>query len=143
MKEVVLRFLAALLAGAFFGLGLAVSGMLNPQRVQAFLDVFGNWDPSLAFVLGGAVAVAFAGMRLMRRMRHPLLDRAFFLPTNTTIDKRLILGSAIFGLGWGVGGLCPGPAIASLTLGLPATMTFVIAMLLGMAIHDRVFARTK
>lgn len=142
MKQVRFRFTAALIAGVVFGLGLAVSGMLNPRRVQAFLDLFGDWDPSLGLVLGAAVAVAFAGMQLMRRMRHPLLDQAFFMPTKTAIDTRLVLGSAIFGVGWGIGGLCPGPAIASLTLGLPATSTFVAAMLLGMVIHDRLFART-
>ncbi|PWJ83654.1 hypothetical protein C7441_10846 [Pseudaminobacter salicylatoxidans] len=130
---------AALLAGVLFGFGLALSGMLDPARVQGFLDIFGNWDPSLAFVLGGAVVVAFAGVTLSKRMRRPVLDTQFHLPSNNRIDARLIAGSAIFGLGWGLAGFCPGPAVASLSLGLWQTMLFVAAMLAGMMVHDRAY----
>ncbi len=146
MNRSILRFSAALASGLVFGLGLSLSGMLNPARVQAFLDVFGNWDPSLAFVLGGAVSVAFIGVRAAQRMGHPLLDDMFHLPTNQKIDAPLIIGSALFGLGWGLGGFCPGPAIASLsvaalTSGAPQVILFVVAMLLGMMLHDRLWSR--
>ncbi len=133
----VMQILAALVCGAVFGLGLALSGMLDPTRVRGFLDVGGAWDPSLAFVLGGAVMVAFAGMAVRRRLRHPAFDVSFHLPATTPIDTRLILGSAIFGIGWGMAGLCPGPALAALSLGLAPVVLFVGAMLAGMIIHDR------
>ncbi|CAN7659923.1 YeeE/YedE family protein [Bosea sp. LjRoot9] len=135
------QVLVALLAGAVFGLGLSLSGMLDPARVRGFLDVAGDWDPSLAFVLGGAVTVAFAAMALRRRLRRPAFDAAFHLPATTPIDQRLILGSAIFGVGWGMAGLCPGPALAALSLGLAPVVLFVAAMLAGMVIHDRFAAR--
>jgi len=128
-----------LAAGTLFGLGLALSGMLDPVRVQGFLDIFGVWDPSLAFVLGGAVAVAMAGMAWLRRMSRPLLADRFHWPVNTRIDAPLVIGSAIFGLGWGLGGFCPGPAMASLSLGLTPTLVFVAFMLAGMVAHDRFF----
>lgn len=127
----------ALGAGAVFGIGLSLSGMLDPARVQGFLDVFGAWDPSLAFVLGGAVAVAMIGMTLMRRMVRPMLDTVFHLPTATKIDARLVTGSAIFGVGWGLAGLCPGPALSALSLGLMPVVAFVVAMVIGMVVHDR------
>ncbi|POR52447.1 YeeE/YedE family protein [Bosea psychrotolerans] len=137
----VAQVLVALLAGAVFGLGLSLSGMLDPARVRGFLDVAGDWDPSLAFVLGGAVAVAFAAMVLRRRLRRPAFAAEFHLPATTPIDTRLILGSAIFGAGWGMAGLCPGPALAALSLGLAPVVLFVAAMLAGMVIHDRLAAR--
>ncbi|MFT2212719.1 DUF6691 family protein [Rhizobium giardinii] len=131
------RMIAALVSGLVFGLGLSLSGMLDPARVRGFLDITGAWDPSLAFVLGGAVAVAALGTLLAKRMAAPMLDDRFHLPEGRLIDSRLIVGSAIFGIGWGIGGLCPGPALASLSLGLPATVWFVVAMLAGMIVHDR------
>jgi uncharacterized membrane protein YedE/YeeE len=136
------RVLVALASGTVFGLGLAISGMLDPARVQGFLDVFGAWDPSLAFVLGGAVTVAFGGMIWVSNMDRPVLDDMFHMPTNTRIDGRLIVGSAVFGIGWGLGGFCPGPAIASLSLGLTPTFLFVAFMVVGMVIHDRLVAVT-
>ncbi|UVK51548.1 YeeE/YedE family protein [Mesorhizobium sp. AR02] len=139
MKHTKLQPVAALAAGTLFGLGLALSGMLDPVRVQGFLDVFGVWDPSLAFVLGGAVAVAMGGMAWLRRMSRPLLADRFHVPTNSRIDAPLIIGSAIFGLGWGLGGLCPGPVMASLSLGLTPTPVFVAFMLAGVVAHDRFF----
>ena len=146
MNHSILRVSAALASGLIFGLGLSLSGMLNPARVQAFLDVFGNWDPSLAFVLGGAVAVAFIGVRAAQRMGHPVLDDMFHLPTNQTIDAPLIIGSVLFGLGWGIGGFCPGPAIASVSVAVftssaPQVILFVLAMLVGMTLHDRLWSR--
>ena len=128
-----LRSVAALACGSLFGFGLAVSGMLDPTRVRAFLDVFGPWDPSLAFVLAGAVVTSFLGVRLARRLKSPVLTDAYDLPTNRRIDARLVGGAAIFGVGWGLSGLCPGPAVADLALGLTPTLAFVAAMLVGMA----------
>jgi len=146
MNRSILQFSAALASGLIFGLGLSLSGMLNPARVQAFLDVFGHWDPSLAFVLGGAVLIAFIGVRVAKRMEHPVLDDRFHLPTNQKIDAPLIIGSALFGLGWGLGGFCPGPALASLSVAsltgsAPQVVLFVVAMLIGMMLHDRLWNR--
>ena len=118
--------------GFLFGLGLVVSGMVNPAKVQNFLDISGTWDPSLAFVMAGAVAVAFAGYRLAWRMRRPVLDHRFHLPETTAIDRRLVFGAAVFGIGWGLGGYCPGPAFTGLSLFAPGTIIFVPAMLAGM-----------
>lgn len=134
------QFVAALGSGTVFGFGLSLSGMLNPLRVQGFLDIFGNWDPSLAFVLGGAVLVTVGGVQIMKHMRHPLLSDTFEVPKKRQIDAPLILGSALFGFGWGLGGLCPGPALASLSMGSPHTILFVIAMLVGMVFHDQVWS---
>jgi hypothetical protein len=132
--------LAALLCGTLFGFGLALSGMLDPARVQGFLDLFGAWDPSLIFVLGGAVMVAMAGMLLVKRMRQPVFGDVFHIPTNRRIDLPLVLGSAIFGIGWGLGGFCPGPALSALSMGYLTPVVFVIAMVAGMVFHDRVLA---
>ncbi|MCK3780727.1 YeeE/YedE family protein [Ensifer sesbaniae] len=141
MNGAFFRLAATLVSGLVFGFGLSLSGMLDPARVRAFLDIAGNWNPSLAFVLGGAVSVSALGVLLTRRLKRPLFDESFHLPDNQVIDRRLIVGSAIFGIGWGLVGLCPGPALASLSLGLPATMLFVAAMVAGMLIHDRLVAR--
>jgi uncharacterized membrane protein YedE/YeeE len=118
--------------GLIFGLGLVVSGMVNPAKVQNFLDIFGTWDPSLAFVMAGAVAVAFAGYRLASRNARPVLDDRFHLPETTAIDRGLVLGAAVFGIGWGLGGYCPGPAFTGVSLLAPGTIVFVPAMLVGM-----------
>lgn len=134
---------AALLAGVLFGFGLALSGMLDPARVQGFLDIFGNWDPSLAFVLGGALLVAIPGVMLQRRMARPVLDQSFHLPENTEIDRRLITGSAIFGAGWGLAGFCPGPVVSALSMGLPQVWLFVAMMVLGMIFHDRIMTKSS
>ncbi len=130
------RNLVSLASGVIFGFGLALSGMLDPARVRGFLDIFGAWDPSLAFVLGGAVAVSSIGYIISRTMTAPALDVAFHLPTTTSIDSPLLIGAGLFGIGWGISGLCPGPAIASLSLGIPATIVFTIAMIAGVAAHD-------
>lgn len=124
--------LASLLTGLIFGTGLIVSGMVNPARVQNFLDLFGQWDPSLAFVMAGAIAVTLPGYRLLRKkMDKPLFGVSFHWPTRTDIDVRLITGAAIFGLGWGLGGLCPGPALTVLSTGGKDIALFVVAMLSG------------
>lgn len=130
------RILAALVAGAIFGFGLSLSGMLDPARVRAFLDIAGDFDPSLAFVLAGAVAVSSFGYLISRRLQRPALDCAFHLPTRKDVDLRLVTGATIFGVGWGISGLCPGPAIASLALGLVSTFVFAAMMLLGIVISD-------
>ncbi|TCU30748.1 hypothetical protein EV130_101323 [Rhizobium azibense] len=142
MSHIALQIVAALISGTLFGFGLSLSGMLDPARVQGFLDVFGTWDPSLGFVLAGAVTVAFAGVSLSRLMRRPVLNYSFDMPRNRKIDAPLIIGSAIFGLGWGLGGFCPGPAIAALPLGFSRSFGFVFAMLVGMAAHDRLLRRS-
>ena len=140
MNFQILRFLAALVSGGVFGFGLSLSGMLDPARVKGFLDVTGDWDPSLAFVLAGAIAVAMLGTWLSRRMKRPVFDQAFHVPSKSRIDRRLVLGSALFGIGWGMAGFCPGPSLASLTLGLGPSVLFVAAMVVGMTVHDRLIA---
>lgn len=135
-----LRILTALAAGLLFGLGLAISGLLNPAKVKAFLDITGAWDPSLIFVLGAGVVVAFIGYRIAFTINKPLFDDQLHLPTKTRIDRPLIIGSAIFGVGWGLAGFCPGPAIASLSLGLAPAIIFAAAMFIGMVAHDRFLA---
>ncbi|MEJ5900097.1 MULTISPECIES: YeeE/YedE family protein [Ochrobactrum] len=132
------RLAAALFAGALFGFGLSLSGMIDPSRVQGFLNIAsGHWDPSLAFVLGGALLVAIPGVMLQRKLAKPVLDDSFHLPEKTQIDRPLLFGSALFGLGWGLAGFCPGPAVAALSIGLPQVWLFVAAMAAGMVIHDR------
>ena len=127
--------MAALVAGLLFGAGLALSGMLDPVRVLGFLDVAGTWDSSLAFVLGGAVTVSAVGTVLARRMKTPVLAGSFDIPTSRRIDARLVLGSALFGIGWGLAGFCPGPAVAALSLLMPKALVFVAAMLAGMWLY--------
>jgi len=135
------RLAAALAMGLVFGLGLSLSGMLDPARVQGFLDVTGAWDPTLMFVLGGAVSVALAGFALARRLPRPVLDARFDLPVNRRIDAPLLGGAALFGIGWGLSGLCPGPAVAALATGATPILVFVPAMLVGMAAFRMVQAR--
>jgi uncharacterized membrane protein YedE/YeeE len=125
---------SAFAAGLVFGLGLVVSQMINPAKVQAFLDIFGNWDPSLAFVMAGAVAVSALGYWFARSRGAPVLAGEFDLPTRHDLDPRLLAGAAIFGVGWGLAGLCPGPALANLALGLWQAYVFVAAMLFGMVL---------
>jgi len=124
--------LPGLLAGLLFGVGLVVSGMSDPAKVIDFLDVMGAWDPSLAFVLAGATGTAFAGFRLVRRRERPLVHAAFELPTRRDVDAPLVVGATLFGVGWGVGGFCPGPAWTALPLLAPGTLVFVPAMVFGL-----------
>jgi hypothetical protein len=133
--------MVAILCGLLFGAGLVVSDMVNPARVLAFLDVTGAWDPSLALVLGGALIPSSLAYLIRRRMAAPFVATSFDVPTGRTIDRRLITGAALFGVGWGVVGLCPGPAIAALTTGRWQILLFVAAMVGGMVLfrvlHDR------
>ena len=129
-----LRITIRLIAGLLFGLGLVIGGMANPAKVQNFLDVFGTFDPSLAFVMAGAVVVTFLGYRFAFRQPSPLCEERFYLPTATELDPRLIIGPALFGVGWGLSGFCPGPAITSLSLMAPGTLVFVAAMLAGIGL---------
>jgi len=124
-------YLASLLAGLLMGSGLAIAQMINPEKVIAFLDFAGNWDPSLAVVLCAALAVSFIGYRLTIGRDQPLLANAFHIPDRRDIDMPLVAGAAIFGIGWGLGGYCPGPAIGALSLGLWEPLIFVAAMLVG------------
>ena len=133
--------LAQLIIGFLFGTGLVVSGMINPAKVLKFLDLVGSFDPSLAFVMAGAVAVTALGYRMVLARPRPLLAPLFHLPGRKTVDGQLLAGAAIFGLGWGLSGLCPGPAISSLGLGAPGVLAFVPAMLAGMAVARFVAAR--
>ena len=130
------RNLSALAAGLLFGLGLVVSEMTNPEKVIGFLDLFGQWDPSLAFVMGGALIVTTIGYRLTTKYPRPLFDTSFQIPANQQIDKRLALGSVLFGAGWGLVGLCPGPAVAALTIGGLPVIVFFFAMGAGMALFE-------
>lgn len=131
------RTIAAFAIGILFGLGLLISGMADPSRIIGFLDVAGDWDPSLLFVMTGALAVSFAGYRLALRRARPLLAEKFELPTATVIDSRLVGGAAMFGVGWGLSGFCPGPGLTALTFGDAEPLVFVAAMLAGMALFRR------
>lgn len=132
-----MKTLVAALAGIVFGAGLALSGMSDPAKVLNFLDVAGSWDPTLAFVMGGALCVTTPGFYLARRRARPLFDTDFRLPTRRDIDGQLLGGAAIFGLGWGIAGLCPGPALADIATGMPVILGFVAAMIVGALLHDK------
>lgn len=127
--------LMALLVGIIFGAGLALSDMVNPARVQAFLDVAGRWDPTLIFVMGSAIIPSAIAYLLSRRMGRPVFADSFAIPESRTIDRSLIAGAALFGIGWGLVGFCPGPAISGLVLGYWQPWLFVAAMLAGMVLH--------
>jgi uncharacterized membrane protein YedE/YeeE len=129
------RFVVALMAGSLFGAGLAFSGMADPQRVQAFLDLFGHWDPTLAFVMGGAMIPMAIAWIIQRGMIKPFADAQFSLPGTTGLDGKLALGSVLFGMGWGISGLCPGPALADLAIAPGKAAIAVLAMLAGMTAH--------
>lgn len=127
-----MKSISSLIAGLIFGTGLILSGMANPAKVQNFLDVFGTWDPSLAFVMGGAIAITMPGFWLTQKRTKPLFQDAFHLPTRSDISTRLIIGASIFGIGWGLGGFCPGPAITAIPTGMIGTSVFVFTMVVGM-----------
>ena len=134
--------IAALLAGLVFGLGLILSGMGNPAKVQNFLDFFGQWDPSLTLVMGGAIAVGMVAFSWAKRRKTALLGDAMQLPTSTVINRQLLTGSALFGIGWGLAGFCPGPALMNLSTLTPQVWLFVAAMLAGMWAQHLWAART-
>lgn len=125
---------AGLIAGIIFGIGLSISGMVNPSKVIGFLDFFGRWDPSLAFVMGGAVTVYAIGYRLVIKSSKPVCAEKFHVPTRSDLDARLISGAILFGGGWGLAGYCPGPAITGLAFGFSQTFIFFVAMGVGMII---------
>lgn len=126
----------AFLSGLVFGLGLILSGMANPAKVLGFLDLAGAWDPSLALVMGGAIAAAVAPFAWARKRQKSLLGAPMQLPTSTRLDRRLVLGSLVFGVGWGLAGFCPGPALVGLGMGVPQAYVFVLAMLTGMGLFE-------
>lgn len=127
---------ASLLAGQVFGLGLIVSGMADPAKVLGFLDLAGQWDPSLAFVMAGAIAVGALAFGVANRRAVSLLGAKMRLPSARDIDRRLVLGSVLFGIGWGVAGFCPGPALVSLGMGEVKALVFVVAMMAGMGVFE-------
>ena len=138
-----LHIFFAMLSGILFGLGLAVSGMVNPAKILAFLDVAGDWDPTLAFVMLGALAVTTPAFRIVLKRPGPWFAARFELPTKTDLEPRLVIGAALFGIGWGLAGLCPGPAITDLVTGRGSVVLFVAAMLAGAVSYDWLDARVK
>ena len=126
-----IKLILALIAGTIFGLGLSVSQMVNPDKVLSFLDIGGNWDPSLALVMAGALAVAIIGFRWVRKQDKPILGSRFHITAKTALDKPLLLGAVIFGIGWGMTGYCPGPAFASLALGNQEAIVMVVSIYAG------------
>lgn len=131
-----MQVVASFMVGLVFGLGLILAGMANPAKVQGFLDLTGAWDPSLAFVMGGAIAVALVPFAFAKRMPRSLLGVTMSLPTVTTINLRLVLGSVAFGVGWGLAGFCPGPALVALATGEAKAIGFVVAMVAGMGLYE-------
>jgi hypothetical protein len=135
-----MRSFVSFIVGALFGLGLLTSGMTDTTKVQGWLDIFGNWDPTLAFVMGGAI-IPMAIAWQLTRWRKPVLAAAFPAPPEPTLGRNLVVGSTLFGMGWGLAGLCPGPALASLSFGGIGGLLFVLAMIAGMAIAPPIRAR--
>ena len=135
-----MSFLINLIIGLIFGLGLVVSGLANPEKVLNFLDITGNWDPSLVLVMGAAVVTTFIGYRVVFARQKPLCAIDFDVPVNRKADKSLITGAILFGIGWGLGGICPGPAITTVGLAATGTLIFVPAMIIGMLIARKVRA---
>jgi hypothetical protein len=137
------RLIVAYVCGVIFAVGLGLSGMTHPLKVLAFLDVTGSWDPSLAFVMVSGIVVNFVLFRVALRRGAPLFAPTFALPTATRLDAALIGGAAVFGVGWGLGGFCPGPAIVSVVTCAPSVVAFVVAMLVGMAVFDVIKSRAS
>ena len=135
------RLITALIIGAVFGIGLAIAGMLNPSKVSGFLDVFGDWDPSLAFGIGGGVLVNAISHRFVMKRKAPIQCTTFSMPTSTNIDKPLVIGSVIFGVAWGLAGLCPGPVVASLLLNGQAMLPFFGLLIAGLLVGRIVMRR--
>lgn len=128
--------LASFVCGLIFGLGLVISGMTQPQKVLGFLDIFGRWDPTLALVMAAALTVSGAGFALARLQKQPMLTPQHLWPTRTDVDRSLVVGSVLFGLGWGLAGLCPGPALVNVAGLWPSVIVFVLAMTAGMVLKD-------
>jgi hypothetical protein len=134
------NLLVIITSGILFGLGLGISEMVNPARVLGFLNVLGPWDPTLAFVIAGALTVAIPGFQYARLMHKPFLAVSFSVPTRKDLDKKLISGAVIFGVGWGLAGICPGPSLVALNSLQVNVVWFVVAMLAGILAHDKLFA---
>jgi uncharacterized membrane protein YedE/YeeE len=135
--------LSAFIAGLLFGLGLIISGMTNPAKVIGFLDLAGEWDPSLAFVMAGAILIGAIGFTIAKKRQFSLLGAPMRLSSATKLDARLLLGSLVFGIGWGLSGFCPGPAVVSAAAGQPKAWLFVVSMLSGMALYTMLERRGK
>lgn len=135
------QIFVALISGILFGIGLTLSQMTNPDKVLNFLDIAGNWDPSLIFVMLGALAVTFTGFRFILKRPNPVFDRKFYLSTKKEIDKPLVIGAAIFGIGWGIAGYCPGPVLAGLGNGNFEAVIMIVAIYLGFIVHRYFFER--
>jgi uncharacterized protein len=133
-----MRLLTIFIAGFLFAAGLVISGMTQPSKIVGFLDIFGDWDPSLALVMGGAVGVHALAYRWVKGRSSPLLAPTFQIPTKRDIDSKLVIGSAVFGVGWGLSGYCPGPAVSSLVVGDPRTVIFVASLISTMVIYSLV-----
>ncbi len=131
-----MKRLVEFLVGLLFGVGLILSGMTDAGKVLGFLDIAGRWDPSLAFVMGGAIGVAFFAFALARRRNTALLGGAMHLPGDAPIDRRLVVGSLVFGVGWGLAGFCPGPAVVAAGAGMTEALVFTLAMVAGMGVHQ-------
>jgi len=138
-----MRNLVTVFTGLIFGIGLIMSGMTNPAKVQNFLDLFGTWDPSLALVMGGAILITMPGFWLVQKLQTPFFEDSFLIPQKTNLDFYLLTGSAIFGIGWGLGGFCPGPVIVSISNGSTGTILFVITMLIGMVLAKLLILRLQ
>ena len=138
-----MRSIVALCAGLLFGMGLMLGGMTDPAKVIGFLDLAGRWDPSLAFVMGGALCVTLPTFQLLKSKARPLFETRFFLPTRQDVDGTLLGGAALFGVGWGIAGLCPGPAVANLAFATPEVLGFMAAMVAGMWLRDRISRRPQ
>ncbi len=134
-------FIVTFLSGLLFGVGLTLSGMTQPSKVIGFLDFFGNWDPSLAFVMGGAILVHGISHRFILKQSSPFLAPKFYLPAKSDVEWQLIAGSALFGIGWGLAGLCPGPAVVSIVTGNRYILYFVASMFTGIVVYRSLFAR--
>jgi uncharacterized protein len=132
-----MKHLSAVASGLIFGLGLLLSGMTDPAKVKGFLDLAGRWDPSLALVMGAAVAVGIAAFAIARRRSHAWSGDPMDWPTRSQIDRPLVTGGLLFGIGWGIAGFCPGPALVAMSAGLPEAAIFVAAMAAGMVLHGR------
>jgi uncharacterized membrane protein YedE/YeeE len=138
-----MRNLVTVFTGLIFGIGLIMSGMTNPAKVQNFLDLFGTWDPSLALVMGGAILITMPGFWLVQKRQTPFFEDSFLIPQKTNLDFYLLTGSAIFGIGWGLGGFCPGPVVVSISNGSTGTILFVITMLIGMVLAKLLILRLQ
>ena len=138
-----MRNLVTVFTGLIFGIGLIMSGMTNPAKVQNFLDLFGTWDPSLALVMGGAILITMPGFWLVQKLQTPFFEDSFLIPQKTNLDFYLLTGSAIFGIGWGLGGFCPGPVVVSISNGSAGTILFVITMLIGMVLAKLLILRLQ